>query len=97
MKLHVFFAAALILTCSGCVAYNYADPYPHEYYPYGYNDYPTIYNYYRYSPYYSPYRPFFYPNILLDYRYRSYRDHGVFRGHKNYGHFHGRSHGGGRH
>jgi hypothetical protein len=73
MKLHLVFAAALILICSGCVAYTYSDPYYNDYYPYR-NHY-----YYGYGPSYYPYGSLFYPNIYLDYSIRSHRHHGPYR------------------
>ena len=89
MKLRLFIAAILLVICTGCVAYNYSDPY--------YSTYP--YNYY-YSPYYYPYGPFIYPDVFLN-----FHDHGHgggFHGHRSFhgtgGGFHGngvyRNHGG---
>lgn len=74
MKLHLFFAAALILICSGCVAYTYSDPYYYnDYYPY------RSHRYYGYGPAYYPYGAFIYPNIYLDYSVRSHHHHRGFR------------------
>lgn len=96
MKLHLFIASALILICSGCVAYQYGEPYNNAYYPSGYNYYPYYDNYYGYRPYYYPYGSLFYPNIFLDLSYRGHGGHDGFRGHGGRGGFHGHGGRGGR-